>query len=95
MNIENNDEGNAWNWNTTIPTAPVLEDVTDGSVIRFSIGMGTQNNDITAKVKVGEQVLEADETGTYAIAIDNASVNVDIYAVPSTVQALLRKNSSP
>ena len=53
VNIENNDEGNAWNWNTTSPTAPVLEDVTDGSVIRFSIGMGTQNNDITAKVKVG------------------------------------------
>lgn len=91
VNIENNDEGNAWNWNTTIPTAPVLEDVTDGSVIRFSIGMGTQNNDITAKVKVGEQVLEADETGTYAIAIDNASVNVDIYAVPSNGASLTQE----
>ena len=63
--------------------APVLKNVGEDSAVRFAIGFSTDNHDLTPRVKVGDQVLEADEEGYYTVNIEDADVTVEIYAIPS------------
>ena len=62
--------------------APVLENVTEGAVVRFSLKMNTANSGIKPRVKVGEQVVEADEDGMYSVPVTDSDVKVEVFAVP-------------
>lgn len=64
-------------------SAPVLENVTEGSAVKFALGFSTDNKDIQPRVKIGSEVIEPDEEGFYTVNVTNANVTVDIYAVPS------------
>ncbi|MDE6326497.1 MAG: leucine-rich repeat domain-containing protein, partial [Duncaniella sp.] len=64
-------------------SAPVLENVTEDSAVRFSLGFSTDNKDILPRVKIGSEVIEPDEEGFYTLNVTDANVTVDIYAVPS------------
>lgn len=64
-------------------SAPVLENVTEGSTVKFALGFSTDNKDIQPRVKIGSEVIEPDEEGFYTVNVTNSNVTVDIYAVPS------------
>ena len=66
----------------TDPVAPVLRNVTEGNTVRFTVGLSTENPEIAPRVKVGEQVLVADEEGYYSVSVDDSDVKVEVYAVP-------------
>lgn len=63
--------------------APALLNVNEDSTVRFTVGFSTENPDVTPRVKVGEQILSADEEGYYTVTVGDADVAVEIYAVPS------------
>lgn len=64
-------------------SAPVLENVTEDSAVKFTLGFSTDNKDIQPRVKIGSEVIEPDEEGFYTVNVADANVTVDIYAVPS------------
>ena len=64
-------------------SSPVLKNVGENSTVRFTIGFSTDNHDLNPRVKVGDQVLEADEEGYYTVDITDADVAVEIYAIPA------------
>lgn len=68
---------------STQASAPVLRNVKEDSSVRFAIGFSTDNQDIRPRVKVGDQVLTADEEGYYTVNVEDADVTVEIYAIPS------------
>lgn len=68
---------------STQASAPVLRNVKEDSSVRFAIGFSTDNQDIRPRVKVGDQVLSADEEGYYTVNVEDADVTVEIYAIPS------------
>lgn len=76
----------------TDPVAPVLRNVTEGNTVRFSVGLSTENPEIAPRVKVGEQVLVADEEGYYSVSVDDSDVKVEVYAVPSNGATLTKED---
>ena len=64
-------------------SSPVLKNVGENSTVRFTIEFSTDNHDLSPRVKVGDQVLEADEEGYYTVDITDADITVEIYAIPA------------
>ncbi len=70
-------------WNTSNPLQPALTDVEDGKTVRFSIA-ATQTHDgtIEARVKANGELISPDEEGYYSVTVNDADVNVEVFAVP-------------
>lgn len=62
--------------------SPVVETVAEGSSVRFRVDLKQENADILPKVKVEDQVIAAGDDGYYTVDVDNADINVEIFAVP-------------
>ena len=64
-------------------TAPVLESVKEDSQVRFKVNLqGVNASEVSAMVKVGENVIVPDESGYYSVDVVDSDVNVDVCAVP-------------
>ena len=64
-------------------TAPVLESVREGSSVRFKVELtGADASQVKPVVKVGENVVAADEDGFYTVDVTDSDLNVDVFTVP-------------
>ena len=64
-------------------TAPVLESVREGSSVRFKVELtGADASQVKPVVKVGENVVSADEDGFYTVDVTDSDLNVDVFTVP-------------
>lgn len=64
-------------------TAPVLESVREGSSVRFKVELtGADASQVKPVVKVGENVVSADEEGFYTVDVTDSDLNVDVFTVP-------------
>lgn len=64
-------------------TAPVLQGVREDSAVRFKVGIsGIDATQVRPVVKVGENVVSADDEGYYTVEVTDGDVNVDVYTVP-------------
>lgn len=67
-------------WNQA---ATRLENIRENSTARFKVNLDNLNSaELTAVVKIGETTLTPDEDGYYSIDIDDAGIDVNVYAVP-------------
>lgn len=63
--------------------APVLESVREGSSVRFKVELtGADASQVKPVVKVGENVVSADEEGFYTVDVTDSNLNVDVFTVP-------------
>ncbi len=63
--------------------APVLESVREGSSVRFKVELtGADASQVKPVVKVGENVVSADEEGFYTVDVADSDLNVDVFTVP-------------
>lgn len=70
-------------WSTANIVAPVLENVTENTAVRFRVDMSASREDnIEARVKVGKQVVSPDEDGFYTVNVTDGDEIVEIFAVP-------------
>lgn len=70
-------------FNTADAAAPVVENVREGSTLRFKVELADVDlSQITGIVKQGETILTVDEQGYYNIDVADGNVDVAIYAVP-------------
>lgn len=64
-------------------TAPVLESVREGSSVRFKVELTDADaSQVKPVVKVGENVVSADEDGFYTVDVTDSDLNVDVFTVP-------------
>lgn len=64
-------------------TAPVLQGVREDSAVRFKVGIsGIDATQVRPVVKVGENVVSADDEGYYTVEVTDGDVDVDVYTVP-------------
>lgn len=64
-------------------TAPVLQGVREDSAVRFKVGIsGIDASQVRPVVKVGENVVSADDEGYYTVEVTDGDVDVDVYTVP-------------
>ncbi len=64
-------------------TAPVLESIREGSSVRFKVELtGADATQVKPVVKVGENVVSADEDGFYTVDVTDSDLNVDVFTVP-------------
>lgn len=64
-------------------TAPVLESVREGSSVRFKVELTDADaSQVKPVVKVGENVVSADEEGFYTVDVTDSDLNVDVFTVP-------------
>ena len=87
--LENNveEEGDAATkfeaWDKTTALAPVLGGVEDGKTVRFRINaVGGHDGKIETRVKIDGDVAHPDDEGYYSATVNNADVNVGVFAVP-------------
>lgn len=72
-------------WNYYEALAPVLENVTEGSTVRFKVNMDAakaNGENIEARVKAAKSVLTPDEEGYYSVNVSDGDMTVEIFAVP-------------
>ncbi len=72
-------------WNYYDALAPVLENVTEGSTVRFTVNMDAakaNGENIEARVKAAKSVITPDEDGYYSINVADSDMTVEIFAVP-------------
>lgn len=70
-------------WNTLNALQPVLSDVEDGKTVRFRIeSSANHDGTIEARVKANGELLSADDEGYYSVTINDADINVEVFAVP-------------
>lgn len=63
--------------------APVLESVREDSSVRFKVELtGADASQVKPVVKVGENVVSADEEGFYTVDVADSDLNVDVFTVP-------------
>lgn len=63
--------------------APVLESVREDSPVRFKVELtGADASQVKPVVKVGENVVSADEEGFYTVDVADSDLNVDVFTVP-------------
>lgn len=63
--------------------APVLQSVKEDSPVRFKVGInGLDPTQVRPVVKVGENVVAADEEGYYTVEVTDGDVDVNVYTVP-------------
>lgn len=63
--------------------APVLQSVKEDSPVRFKVGIiDIDAAQVRPVVKVGENVVAADEEGYYTVAVTDGDVVVNVYTVP-------------
>lgn len=63
--------------------APVLESVREDSSVRFKVELtGADATQVKPVVKVGENVVSADEDGFYTADVTDSDLNVDVFTVP-------------
>ena len=64
-------------------TAPVLQGVREDSSVRFKVEItGADASQVKPVVKVGENVVSADEEGFYTVDVTDSDLNVDVFTVP-------------
>ncbi|MDE6628627.1 MAG: C10 family peptidase [Muribaculaceae bacterium] len=63
--------------------APVLESVREHSTVRFRIRLdNVKASELKPVVRIGENVVTADEDGYYSVDVEESDLTVDVYAVP-------------
>lgn len=69
-------------WNTADSVAPVLENVCENTTVRFTVSMPGMSDNLIAKVKVNDNIIEKDVDGSYSIDVAQSDVTVRVYSVP-------------
>ena len=65
------------------PTAPVLQSVKEGSSVRFKVELTkADSSQVKPMVKVGENVVSADEEGFYTVDVTDSNLDVNVFTVP-------------
>lgn len=63
--------------------APVLQSVKEGSSVRFKVELtGADVSQVKPMVKVGENVVSADEEGFYTVDVTDSNLDVNVFTVP-------------
>lgn len=63
--------------------APVLQSVKEGSSVRFKVELTEADaSQVKPMVKVGENVLSADEEGFYTVDVTDSNLDVNVFTVP-------------
>lgn len=67
----------------------VVDNVPDSTAVNFSIAFETEHKEaLSPRVKVGNQVITADENGIYTVNVTDNDLNVEVYAVTSNGSVL-------
>lgn len=87
--IRNNEESDGDNatefetFNYYNAVAPVIENVREGSAVRFKVDLsGINADEVRTVVKVGENIVSVDDEGYYHVDVDDEDVAVNVYTVP-------------
>ena len=63
--------------------APVLQSVREGSSVRFKVELtGADASQVKPMVKVGENVVSADDEGFYTVDVTDSNLDVSVFTVP-------------